>query len=151
LVSSKWIESLFNYEMARLTPLDFRLSAAAQFRLLAHICFFSEQMITKSLELYLTTALVSSQVIANTSFNDQADAMIDKFYKEIKLQTEPSEAFKLVMLILFLSRIPSAMNIDAFTLGIPGLDQYTTIPNFYPLDDNATFSNVSLSDIDSDI
>ena len=142
LVSSKWIASLFSSDTVRLTPLDFRLTAAAQFRLLAIFCWISQQTITDNYYEFIKGQFASARVLSPNSFSEEADALINKFYKTMEVGLTAVTATRLVTFVLTQSQLYSAINTDAFQLSVAGSNQYQTINNFYPNRDNVTFITV---------
>lgn len=143
-MSDRWIRSLFTIETARLTPLDFRLSAASQFRFMLIACNLSTVSITNLQNQFAQDQLVSAEILSPTSFKDHFTALTNKFFAMMDMKVSPSFACNLVMTIIIQAIIHSAINTDAFTTSIPGSNQYNTISNFYPLHDNVNYSGVSI-------
>jgi hypothetical protein len=135
---------LLNSETSYITPLDFRLTAAAQFRLLASYCHISKLMIDETQVDFLNGKLVSSHMLSKDSFEKRIQTIVNKFYATLAMSIEPADAAQLTRLTLTQSHIQSAVHTDALTLAVPGSNQYTVVPNFYPLDDSASFTDVSL-------
>lgn len=144
LISLKWIVSLLNSGTARLTPLDFRLTAAAQFRLLAMFCQISQQTITDNYHEFIKAPFISAQVLSLNSFSEEANALINRFYKTMELGLTAAAATQLITFALGQSQLYPAIHTDTFDLAVPGSNQFQTISNFYPNHDNVTFTAVSL-------
>lgn len=135
---------MVNTETTRITPLDFRLTAAAQFRLLAAMCNISATSVNETVYEFLYGKLVNATVLSRTAFMIQADYLINKFYAALDLVLRPNYASHLVMLVFEESSIQSAIHTNGFTSTIPGSNKYNITSNFYPRHDNASFSNVSI-------
>lgn len=135
---------MVNTETTHITPLDFRLTAAAQFRLLAAICDVTGQIVHETANEFLYGKLVNATVLSRADFIIQADVIINKFYAALDMAIKPSYSSYLVMLLFDQSSIQSAIHTDGFTSTVPGSNEYTIVSNFYPRHDNASFNNVSL-------
>jgi len=144
LISSKWIASLFNSETMRITPLDFRLTAAAQFRMLALMCTSSMKMVDQIKGSFINGKLVSAQLLSRNSFDDQIKAIVNKFSATLAMSVKPDNAAQRIMLATTQSLIYSAIQIDAFEIWEPGSNQPRTVSNFYPRYDYSSFTNVNL-------
>lgn len=142
-MSSKWIDSLFNSDTSRLTPLDFRLTAAAQFRLLKAMCSLTTDGVKFFREYSLGDSVTNAKTISRLSLNSQKDALIARINALVQMSLLSSRAPQFVMIIITQSRITSAVHTDAFHLNMPGSDQYEAVGNFYPRYDNASYNNVS--------
>ncbi|UJR34695.1 hypothetical protein I4U23_027472 [Adineta vaga] len=140
-ISSQWIASLFDLETSRITPLDFRLTAAVQFRLLSLFCTSSMSMINEIRNDFINGKVVNVQLLSHVSFDTQIKSIVDKFYATLSMSITPSNAADMIMLTIINSGIQSAIHNNGFTLSIPGSNQYQTVPNFYPRYSNATFTN----------
>ena len=130
-------------ETSRLTPLDFRLTAAAQFRLLGMLCSLIKVTMEDLQAEFLAGQLVTERAISFTSLNDQAKVFIEKF-ETFKLMTfPPVEASALVMLITRMGPLHSALHTNKIRLVTP--DPYYVFESdaFYPRNDYAIFSAVS--------
>ena len=138
-----WISSLFNINTARFTPLDFRLTAAAQFRLLSLICWISQQTINDNRNAFLKQQFINARVLSPISLADEANVLFEKFFTTMKLLLTADISVKIGIAILIQGRIYSAIPTEVFLLGIPESNQYERINNFYPVHSNITFDNVS--------
>lgn len=148
-VSSKWIQSLFDDQTARFTPLDFRATAAAQFRMLAATCKFMLSVVNETIGSFLFDQLVGTWLIPMDLFVIQAKTLIDKLYTQLEVALASSRPISFFASFLAVIGIESAMHTNAFRLLKPGTNQTQIIVNYYPLRDNASFNNVSdLSRID---
>jgi hypothetical protein len=134
---------LFNKETAFLTPLDFRLTAAAQFRLLSTMCSLSSNSIIKVQSGFFTEQLVNPRAASLTSFSDQANALTKKFYASLDTQLTGSHGAQLFMTTIDTSAFFSALYTNQFETSVPGSGVYHAVPNGYPLYDNVTFNSVS--------
>ena len=142
-MSSKWIDSLFTSNTSRLTPLDFRLTAAAQFRLLKAMCSMTTDGVNFLEKNTLIYALVSGKTMSRQSIDSQLNTAVAKLNALIEMSLLSSRAPQLIMLIIKQARINSALHTDAFHFSVPGSDQYEAVSNFYPRHDNASYNNVS--------
>lgn len=138
-----WISSLFNSDTTRLTPLDFRLAAAAQFRLLSAMCCISQQTINDNINGFIKQQFISARVLSPISLADEANALFEKFFATMKLFLTADITSKVIMTMFTQSRIYSAIPTEAFLIGIPESNQYERINTFYPARNNITFDNVS--------
>lgn len=142
-MSSKWIDSLFNLDTTRLTPLDFRLTAAAQFRLLKAMCSGTLEGVNYLLQTTLEGEIAATKSMSRLSLNSQLDAVVATYNGFVQTSLLSNRALQFIMTVIMLARINSAVHTDAFHFSMPGSDQYEAISNFYPLYDNATYNNVS--------
>ena len=130
-------------ETSRFTPLDFRLTAAAQFRLLEMLCSLMKVTMEDLQAEFLTGQLVTERAISFTSLNDQAKVSIEKF-ETFKLMTfPPVEASALVMLTIRMGPLHSALHTNKFHLVAPDPYYFFESDAFYPLNDHAIFDAVS--------
>ena len=134
---------MFNAETTRFTPLDFRLGAASQFRLLALMCSFSTAKVSDLLKNFLKGHLLSSVALSSDRFEEQASILVDKFHTAKATGISAGRSFRLIMLLIGQGRLESALRTDAVIFNIPGSSQFAYNTNFYPRHDNATFSGVS--------
>lgn len=125
-----------------MTPLDIRLTISAQFRLLSIICASAMTGVGKAADKANKGKLVSAEVLSNHSFTVQMDIFFNKLLATLEVVIKASRGFKLIMHILVQSRIYSALHTDVFITSKPDSNQYSVINNYYPLHDNASFTNV---------
>lgn len=144
-MSPKWIASLFNQETSRLTPLDFRLTAAAQFRLIAAMCSNTIAAINGAIKNFHSQGLVSFHPLVSEVLLSQSVTLVNRFRSSIIEQHGEHSAFDLIMFFIRMAHIYSAVHTSAFVMSQPDSDQYQAVNNFYPLYDNVSFSNVSLT------
>lgn len=142
-ISEEWIASLFNENTLKLTPLDFRLSAAAQFRTLAYICAFSATSITNYQIEFAMEQLVSARVLPQASFEEQVNVLVTKFHALMYTRVIPKFGVELIMRVIDQARIYSALHTNGFTTSIPGSNEYPVIDGFYPLRDDVNYTTVS--------
>ena len=135
---------MFKKETAFLTPLDFRLTAAAQFRLLSTMCSLSRSSIIKAQSGFSTKQLANPRASSLTSFSDQANALIKKFYATMNMQVTGTHGAQLFMTTIDTSAFYSALYTNQFETSVPGSGVYHAVPNGYPLHDNVTFNSVSV-------
>ena len=147
LVSSKWIDSLFTSNTSRLSPLDFRLTAAAQFRLLKAICLVTTDGVNFLEKASLMYSLVSGKTMSHQSVDYQMDAAVSKFKALVEMSFLSTRAPQIIMMTVMRSHLNSAVNTNAFHFSVPGTDQHDAIRNFYPRYDNVSYNNVSCFDI----
>lgn len=143
-MSSEWIESLFSPEVVRMTPLDFRVTAAAQFRMLAMACSVSVLSINNLQTVFKQEQLVSTRVLSPTSLADQAQALNDKFTAMMETKVTPVQGMIILQFIISQNEGHSALHTNSFVTNIPGSQTFQSIPNFYPKNDNFTNSTVSI-------
>lgn len=139
-----WITSLFNVETSRFTPLDFRLTAAVQFRLLEMFCSLMKVTMEDLQSEFLAGQLVTKQAIPLTSLDDQVSVVIKKFETFKQMSFPPVDAGYVVMAISRLSPHYSALHTNKFRLVAPELNYYFESTAFYPTNDHAIFDDVSV-------
>ncbi|CAF1361513.1 unnamed protein product [Rotaria magnacalcarata] len=143
LISYEWIVSLFNPEVARITPLNSRVSAAGQFRILALTCLVSVASIENLNTIYKQEQFVSTRVLSSTSLCSQANAIIGKFDALMATKVTPSSGMQLLEFILSTNGEHSALHTNLILTSMPGSQSFEIVDNFYPKYDNATYSSVS--------
>lgn len=145
LVSSEWIKSLFHRETAYMTPLDFRLTAAAQFRLLAMMCSDQTNMMDNTESSFGAGDLITPVVLFESSFNAQADALKNKFQAAMEFATTTNLAVNLIMLVIEQSQIHSALHTNILEFAVPSwYSFYPVVMTSYPVDKDASALNVSI-------
>ena len=142
-MSSKWINSLFNSDTSHLTPLDFRLTAAAQFRLLKAMCSLAEEGVDFFQKVTLGGSVASGTTMSRRFLNSQINTLFAKFNASVQASLLSSRAPLFIMVVIMQSLISSAVHTDAFHFSKIGSNQYEIINNFYPLHDNSSYNNVS--------
>jgi hypothetical protein len=125
-----------------MTPLDFRLIATGVFRLIALHCSYAQGGVDRAQKTFPSNRLVTRRLLSRASFHFEATNLMEAFTKEITVTTF-SFASELIRYMIQLSDIHSALNTDVFQMSVPGTNHYQFVNNFYPLNDNASFSNVS--------
>ena len=106
-------------------------------------CLFSLESNSNLQSEFYHEQLISAQVLSQSSFNAQTDALINKFFATMEMDVSPSFSAQLLSIITIRANIQSAVHADSFLISIPGSDQYSFFGNFYPLYDNSTFTIVS--------
>lgn len=134
---------MFNTETARFTPLDFRLTAAAQFRLLDMLCSLMKVTVEDLQAEFLTDQLVTEKAISFTSLNDQGNVIIEKFETFKQMTFPPMDANFLVMSIIRLSPFRSALHTNKFHLLAPDPYYFFEYYALYPTNDHAIYHDVS--------
>ena len=142
-MSPEWIASLINADTIRLTPLDFRASAAAQFRLLRMICWIASTLISNEYAEFIQGQFVTDRVLQSTLFAEEADALIKKFSVATKLALNGDRSVNVIMFVIIQSHFHPAIGTDAIQLSEAGSNVFEQIINFYPQHENATIINVS--------
>ncbi|CAF4927028.1 unnamed protein product, partial [Rotaria sp. Silwood1] len=127
-----------------MTPLDFRVTAAAQFRLFAAACSISSMSINNLNKIYGQEQLVNTRILSPISLHNQANALIDKFKAMMQEQITPLRGTQFVHFIISQDGSNSAVHTNSFLTSIPGSNKFEAITNFYPKRDNAVYSSVSL-------
>lgn len=130
-------------QTSRFTPLDFRLTAAAQFRLLEMICSLMKVTVEDLQAEFLAGQLLTKQAISSMSLDDQASVLIEKFKTFKQTSFPPVDASLLVMTIIRLSPHYSALHTNKFRSVAPEPYYYFEYDAFYPLNDHAIFDDVS--------
>ena len=141
----EWINSLFDPDITRLTPLDFRLVAAAQFRLLAFMCSAMMTQIKELWGFFTAEQLLNSEAMSVASVKLQADAFFHRFKEFAQYSQANANTYDMVVIVAKLSHIPSAVHTNAFQLVKPRSDHSHLVDNFYPMNNNASFTQVSLA------
>ena len=147
LVSAEWISSLFNAEITRMTPLDFRLVAAAVFRLLAFQCSSQAAAVRDVSGNSLNEQRVRALLTSRDSLSDQTDAVLKNIRAELQVQPGSTDTGDFFMFVVRLSRVYSALRTNAFILSEPGSTQYQVFEASYPLQTNLSYTDVSKFDI----
>lgn len=125
-----------------MTPLDFRLTAATQFRLLALLCSTVATAINDSRRGFDKDRLITSHVISRSVFQAELDKLVFQFQAEMLLDIKTSRIAQLTMLIIEQSRMKSALHTNTLEYTIPGVySDYVVVNTFYPLHDDASVSN----------
>jgi hypothetical protein len=143
LISEKWITSLYNPEVTKMTPLDFRLTAAPVFRLIATQCRFFKESVIIIRDVLSSERLVSSQALSEAAFDGQVKAIHDKFTAHLFAAAISSNFGKMTMVGMRLGGFPSAIGTNSFLMSLPGSNKYEFLNNIYPIHDNVTSINVS--------
>lgn len=144
LVSPKWIESLFDENTTRYSPLDFRLTAASQFRILALMCWFTKVAMNDVTGTFLQGQLVSTSLLPRKTFEIHAQSLIDRLAAAIEVSVRTDRAAQVTMMIITQNRIHSALHTNEFHISVPGSNIYEQVKNYYPLYENASYSKVSI-------
>ncbi|CAF2816876.1 unnamed protein product, partial [Rotaria sp. Silwood2] len=127
--------------MAHMTPLDFRVTAAAQFRLLAAACSVSLISIDNLNKIYGQEQLVSAQVLSPASLRDQANALIGKFNAMMVEKITPTRGIEFIHFIISQDQTHSALHTNSFLTSVPDSNKFEAITNFYPKRGNVTYSS----------
>jgi hypothetical protein len=143
LLSEKWITSLYNPEVIKMTPLDFRLTASSVFRLIASQCRFFKESVSILRDVVSSERLVSSHALSEAAFNGQIKAIHDKFIAHMFAASISSNFGKLAMVGMRLGGFPSAIGTNSFLMSLPGSNKYKFLNNIYPIHENVTSINVS--------
>lgn len=145
MITEEWIRSLFNTQTTtHLSPLDFRVTAATQFRLLALMCSDQASTFDDTQNHFKLKFFITSHVLSESSFNAEIDVLMDKFLTNIESDITTDTAAKLVMLVIEQSQIRSSMHTNVFEFAVPSWNSYyPMIMTSYPLKDQNSFDNVS--------
>ena len=130
-------------DTSRLTPLDFRITAAVQFRILKALCSGIADGVDLFQTLSLDYSLISTRTVSRQTLNLQTDAVIAKFNALVQTSSIANSGPQFLTMLTMLARLISAAHTNAFELSIPSSGQYEAINNFYPHHDNASYNNVS--------
>lgn len=145
LVSSEWIRSLFNADTTRITPLDFRLTAASQFRLLAVMCSDQTALMEDTQTRFQNGQFFTPNVLTESSFHATMDALLDKFRIKMDSEITTNTAAELVMLVIEQSQTQSALQTNALQFAVPSWHSfYPVVMASYPSNDAVSMTNVSL-------
>lgn len=126
-----------------MSPLDFRLTATIQFRLLRALCSVMKQILEGARAVFLSGRFINEQALTLAAFDNQADILINQF-QVFKTKTfEPFEATEHAMIAIRQTRLHSALHTNSFHGINPDPYYFYEQNNFYPRYDNATFDNVS--------
>jgi hypothetical protein len=143
LISEKWITSLYNPEVIKMTPLDFRLTAASVFRLIASQCRYFKESISITRDVLSSERLVSSQALSEAAFDGQVRALQEKFIAHLLAAAVSSYFGKMAMIAVRMGGYTSAIGTNSFLMSLPGSNKYEFLNNIYPIHDNVTSINVS--------
>lgn len=130
-------------ETSRFTPLDFRTTAAVQFRLLEMFCSLMKVTMEDLGAEFLSGQLVTERAISSKSLNDQGMILTDNFKTFIQMTFPPVEASYLVMLLVRLSPLQSALHTNKVRSLIRDPYYFYEGDAYYPLNDHAIFNAVS--------
>ena len=147
MISPEWVVSLVNNETAYFSPLDFRLTAALQFRALSLMCSLSAVSIENVKSAFITEQLVSTRALSSSYFKDQADALLNKFEVAMELKVTAYDGALLIVQIITAAMLYSAFQTNRLIKGVPGHDVDTSVGNCYPLHDNVNLNSVSFRKI----
>lgn len=142
-MSSEWISSLFNEGTERYTPLDFRLTAAAQFRYLSILCSVLIQSVESLKGEFLASNLISTRVLSQISLNAQVNGIFQKFNTQFSFWMTSTRGPEIIILIIRQLSVYSTVYTNGFQILVPGSNQSQTVNGFYPLHDNASFNKVT--------
>jgi hypothetical protein len=143
LISKKWITSLYHPEVIKMTPLDFRLTAAPVFRLIASQCRYFKESISITRDVLSSERLVSSQSLSEAAFDGQVRALQEKFVAHLLAAAVSSYFGKMAMIAVRMGGYTSAIGTNSFLMSLPGSNKYEFLNNIYPIHDNVTSINVS--------
>ena len=142
-MSYKWINSLFHADTARFTPLDFRLTAAAQFRLLSATCSLAVEGLALVTAVFRDGRFNNDKIMSRQALNNTLHGIVIKFNALIDSALLSNRAPEFIIAAIKLSGISSAVHTNTFQISVPGSNTYETVDNFYPLHENASLTNVS--------
>lgn len=125
-----------------MTPLDFRLTAALQFRLLAYMCSNTRLQVNQLVASNLVSQQVSARALSQTDLTIESDVLQAQIQTEIQNTNVGSIGVQNLMLIVQQSHVYPIFNTNAFRFNVPGSEQYDMLQTFYPRHRNARFSNV---------
>lgn len=128
--------------MIQFSPLDFRLTAQAQFRFLAMMC---EKQTTQYYSIWNKLSielLMSAQLVDKVSLNTQANTLLEKFQLMLTFTLVTNSAQRFLEICIGVTGLISAVHVNAFEIIRPGENQSEVISNFYPRYDNSTFMQV---------
>jgi hypothetical protein len=143
LISEKWITSLYNPEVKKMTPLDFRLTATSVFRSIASQCRLFKESIDIVRGILSSERLVSSQALSEAAFDVQVRALREKFIAHLLAESVSSYFGKMAMIAVRIAGYPSVIGTNSFLMSLPGSNKYEFLNNIYPIHDNVTSINVS--------
>ena len=126
-----------------MTPLDFRLTAPAIFRLLAVECATLAATVNNVSAAFLVEQLVGKNLISRQSLEAQTEGLLSNLRGRMIGAPASTISGEMFMTTVQLSRLHSAVNTNRFILSVPGSNEYQTVDNYYPLHSNALYANVS--------
>ena len=140
-VSSEWISSLFMmHSTDDYYPLDFRLVASTYFQALAYLCRISNRTVFDTLEQFLSTGVVSNQVLSRASLDSHVTAMIEQVQKNTIATVAVIDQF--VSLSIDQNRFMSALRTNAYMSMDPNSKVSSVFACVYPTDFNeSTFAS----------
>ncbi|CAF4813981.1 unnamed protein product, partial [Rotaria sp. Silwood2] len=144
LISEEWVSSLFNVTTSNYYPLDFRLTASAQFQVLSALCRIVRNIVYDALNEFSTTIFVSPRALSRTVFDTYTDTLVDQFNKTTLENFRILNGF--ISSIIDESHFISALRTNFYTRSVPGSDNYTTFSAVYPQKVNLTQSSFTSSE-----
>jgi hypothetical protein len=114
LISEKWITSLYNPEVTKMTPLDFRRTAAPVFRLIETQCRYFKKSISIIRDVLSSERLTNSQALSEAAFDVQVRALREKFIDHLFAEAISSYFSKIAMAAMRLDSYPTAVATNSF-------------------------------------
>ena len=146
-ITEQWFSSLFNENTSSYHPLDFRLTASAQFQVLAVLCTMSRETVLHAQEQFLSTQFITLNALSKFDFDTYTAALIDQLNKTTVAQFYADNHF--ISSIIDQYQYTSALRTNFYTISIPGSSSYTNFPTVYPtqanLDQSSFISNGTCS------
>ena len=128
-----------------MTPLDFRLTAPAIFRLLAIECTTLAATVNNVSAAFLAGQLVGKNLISRQSLDAPAQVLLNSIRGKVFGAPASTRTGELFMIAVQLSRMYSAVHTNGFIVNVPGSNEYKAVDNHYPLHSNASYGDVSTS------
>ena len=127
-----------------MTPLDYRLSAATQFRLLSSMCSSMREVIERLHDAFLTQQIVTRFALSPATFEQEVEALLDKFARFRDMALPPSLSTYVAIITSRLGGSHSTWNFFTYHQMIQGSDIYLEQNTLYPRRDNVSYQGVSL-------
>ena len=142
-ISQEWISFLFHSRVDHFYPLDFRLSASAQFQALALLCRHAQQAVKAELDQFLSSVFISSRALSRTNLIEQLTTVL----KQFKIQTIEhfSSEHRFLWTTIDQYQFISALRTNFVTKSIPGSGIYETFALIYPTVTNLSHSSQEMN------
>ncbi|CAF1450755.1 unnamed protein product [Adineta steineri] len=141
-ISQQFISTLFNINMSRFYPLDFRLMAMSQFQVLASLCQTAAWTINGALNQFLAQQIVTNQAVSREVFEAEVEALVEQMQTTTIANVKYID--RLVSLVTLNSGIMSALNTNRYVIQNPLVSTYYIQHGQYPIG-NYIISNTSNS------
>lgn len=129
-ITESWISSLFNVTTSNYYPLDFHLTASAQFQALELLCRIASEVVSDALKAFLSSSFISTRTLLRAAFNAYMSTVFNQFKTDTTTEFSINDRF--VTSAIEQLRLISALRTNFYTTSVPGSDVYKTHAASYP-------------------